>query len=354
MEGSNMINNSDISVIIQGPILNQTLRFSRTGITKLAIDSVRRQLPGATLILSTWAGSKVDDLPVDDVVLSADPGAIDFYRPSARPVNWLNNGNRLISSTQAGLERVNTQYTLKLRSDLWLGADHFKQWMHRFEQFDPSYRVVDARILAFAIYSLKYEIGDNHRQYRPFHVSDWAYFGLSTDLRQLFACPLMQEPQTSRWFEHQPKPEMDIWPERLWRYSPEQYITANFAERNLGLHLDHACDTSGSLLEDSKRFIANNFVILDQSQWRLFSLKLMTLQSLLPDCFYRGLYHHKVWLKDYRQFVDASASARPLLLDKLIRGLLSILPHKTNELPGQQLLRQLLQPELTLMASSVR
>ena len=54
-----MVRTSDISVILQGPVREETRR---------AVQSVRSFLPGAEIILSTWLGEVLEDLG-DDVRL---------------------------------------------------------------------------------------------------------------------------------------------------------------------------------------------------------------------------------------------------------------------------------------------
>jgi hypothetical protein len=298
-----MIDSADISVVIQGSILHATHHWAPHGITQAVIEQVRRVLPASTIIVSTWQNEQIEHLRnVDHFVQSKDPQGYDFYTQEAVVDNRINNCNRLITSTAAGLAQVNTPYVLKIRSDLFVQDAQFLKWFGYYADSDPSYCVVKEKILGFSIYSLKFEIKNHIVQYRPYHVSDWAYFGYTEDLSALYACPLTPEPQTSRWFEHHTKPAIDIWPERLWRYSPEQYITSQFAQRYLNLLLAHGCVSDLETRHQSERFIANNFVILDQSQWQLISLKYFLQQNDLPDLIKKGLYTHQVWYEDYLQY----------------------------------------------------
>lgn len=307
------IDSIDISVIIQGPVFTQTHALAPQGITAQVIQALRQHLPYATLILATWQGQAIDNLDVDTVLQLDDPGTTNFYKDGVKADNLYNNGNRLIYSTQQGLAQVKTRYTLKIRSDLLLFHPLFSSFFDCFNPVDPEWHVLKQRIIGFPIYSLKFEQGLNQNGQniihpRPFHVSDWAYFGLTDDLKALFACPLMQEPATSRWFENKSKHANDIWPERLWRYSPEQYITSNLAERTLGITLEHSSQDDQKTLNASERFIANNFIILDQYQWGLWSLKLQNYQDSLGDGIQAGLYTHAAWYKDYQCYSIAPTS----------------------------------------------
>lgn len=302
-----MIDPLDISIVIQGPILHSTNERAPQGITQAVIDQVRRVLPTSKIIVSTWQHERVEQLTKIDVLLqSPDPQGHDFYTQDAVVMNRLNNCNRLITSTAVGLRHVVTPYVLKIRSDLWLDDADFLKWFGFYKNQDPNYCIVKEKILGFAIYSLKFEKKNNIVQYRPYHISDWAYFGYTRDVQALYDCPLAPEPETSRWFESHARPVVDIWPERLWRYSPEQYITSQFAERFLGLQLAHGCINDLETCTQSERFVANNFVILDQSQWPLLSLKYLLKQEDLPPMLKKGLYTHQVWLQDYKIYCHKS------------------------------------------------
>lgn len=300
------IDSAEISVVIQGPILTQTHALAPQGITHQVLKALRQHLPNAQLILATWQNQPVEGLDADTILSLADPGTTHFYREGTIENNLYNNGNRLIYSTQQGLAQVKTRYTLKIRSDLLMFHPCFSQFFDQFKAVDPAWQVLKKRILSFPIYSLKFEEGIKNgqliQQVRPFHVSDWAYFGLTEDLKILFSCSLMDEPTTSRWFEHRPKPANDLWDNRLWRYSPEQYITSALASKSLGITLDHASQDDADIIDASERFIANNFMFLDQYQWGLYSLKLQNYQDCIGENIQKGLYSHAVWYQDYLRY----------------------------------------------------
>ena len=305
----------DISVVIQGPIFTQTHEWAPKGITYQVVQNIRKFLPEATIIVATWEGQPLDvlaGLDIDKILTLPDPGTVSFYTKGYQTDNLNNNCNRLIYSTQQGLAVVQTPYVLKIRSDLLMFHPMLSCFFGQFDspdKLDTKWQVLSQRILSFPMFSIKYEQGTNRHgkkvnQPRPFHVSDWAYFGNTGDVRRLFDCPLVPEPQTSRWFETRPKPENDIWAQRLWRYPPEQYITSNLAERRLGIHLEHASQDTPEIIDASERFIANNFVILDQKLWGLWSLKLQHYQDELKKFIPAGLYHFDNWHKDYEKYCE--------------------------------------------------
>lgn len=300
-----------ITVVVQGPVMTQTSRLAPQGITHQVLKQLRLHLPGSRIVLSTWADSPVEGLDADEIVLSKDPGTTRFYPPDAKPANPFNNGNRLIVSTQQGLACVKTPYVLKIRSDLALHGNRFLRFMDRYQAYDPKWKVLKQRILAYPIYSLKYEMQGDQVGYRPFHISDWAYFGLTEDVQLLFACDLMPEPETSQWFATHPRIHPTLWPERWWRYSPEQYLTSDLARRTCGVVLKDGDQNDRAIREQSERFIGNNFCVLDQWDWQMWSLKLLNTQMTLPDMIYTGLYRHEVWLNDYVLYANGTRSRQP-------------------------------------------
>ena len=61
------ITSRDISVVVQGPIHKTR--------TKKCLQSIRKNLPAAEIILSTWQNSSVNGMDFDILVANEDPGA---------------------------------------------------------------------------------------------------------------------------------------------------------------------------------------------------------------------------------------------------------------------------------------
>ena len=62
-----MIDSKDISIVIQGK--NEKIKTAK------CINSIRKYLPGSTIIFSTYKNEYVEDLDYDILVESDDPGA---------------------------------------------------------------------------------------------------------------------------------------------------------------------------------------------------------------------------------------------------------------------------------------
>ena len=105
------IKDKDISVVVQGRVEKK--------LTTLCLASVRKCLPGAQLILSTYKGTDTTGLDFDDLVLSDDPGALKFNKTDYC------NINRMLTTSKAGIACAARPYILKLRSDLELRSLDF-------------------------------------------------------------------------------------------------------------------------------------------------------------------------------------------------------------------------------------
>ena len=78
------IKSKDISVVVQGAINSE--------VTPKCLESIRKYLPEAEIILSTWEGSDVVGLDYDKLVLNKDPGTFIYKRSNGAITE--NNMNR--------------------------------------------------------------------------------------------------------------------------------------------------------------------------------------------------------------------------------------------------------------------
>lgn len=258
------ITSKTIAVVVCGPIKNET---------KLCLESIKKVLPSAHIVLSTWAGSDIENLCYNNVIINEDPGAtlqnllVDGTKIEQRP----HNINRLILSTQAGVNYVkdhlpHIQYILKVRTDMWIDHLNFLKYFDKFPKAEEKYKLFKKKIIAYPTYSLKQEIHlqTKLRQKVLFNVSDFAYFGLKEDLVELFSIPLAKEPEFTKYFEFNKKDIPDIFEEnRTWRMPPEQYITSCNAKKILNFKFEHYLDITSENSIISLKFMSNNFIFID-------------------------------------------------------------------------------------------
>jgi WavE lipopolysaccharide synthesis len=281
------ITSKDLSFVVQGPVVTHT---------KALIDGIRNYYPESKIILSTWSGTSVDQLPVDHVILSEDPGS--FLRDEENRI--FHNANRQILSTVRGLEAVTTKYAVKIRSDLIIQGDHILHWLNSPERRlgrQQEYSFLLERALVTNVTTV------NPRKVEPlpFHPCDWFYCGRTEDLLQIWAVPMFPEPLYTHWFKERPKPKNFPFPTSLARFHPENYVWTEFLKKHLSFPFEHSSDNRKSNIELSEASFANNLVILSNEQIGLVSRK----HALTRASMYR-MYTHEDWRRLVRRYADSS------------------------------------------------
>lgn len=106
------IESQDISVVVQGAIELEYI--------KKLLKSIRKFLPKAEIIVSTWEGTDVNYLDYDILQINKDPGCEVFTVFGKK-----HNLNRQILSTKNGIKRTTRKYVLKIRSDMYFDNINF-------------------------------------------------------------------------------------------------------------------------------------------------------------------------------------------------------------------------------------
>lgn len=294
----------DITVIVHGPVLDQAAPGAPQGMTLAAVQSVRKILPGAKVVISTWVGSAAEALGADQVVYSEDPGCLP-YAPKERP----NNVNRQIVAMRAGLEVADSRFVLKLRSDTTLVSDGMMRQWGRFQVRNPHLRVFEQRVITSAFLTYHPRICFQGGRFTPFlfHVNDMIQFGLAADMRKLWMIPLMPAAEFTYFKESELAGKVDKVTNRR---VPEDYIWTSALTAAGFSSNDSWADFRPELIPVSELSIVNNFHLLDQTDMGFLCLK-------YPE-FARG--HHLIdtpyftadeWGALYRIHCDPSAPPPP-------------------------------------------
>ena len=249
-----MIDNKNITVVIQGPVVSSNDRAMDEGITQKAISSIRHNLPGSTIILSTWHGQPIEGLDIDELVLNDDPGGnIIEYNTSGKPV--FVNENRQIVSTKNGLHKVTTEYAIKLRSDNFLSSDNFKAMFEKYKKRASQYELFEERVVINSMFTREVSRGFA----TAFHPSDFFYFGKTNDLLKLWDLPLFDDYK----IDHTKLGCIQYHGYPYYRLSCEQRIFLSALKNNFGIehNINHLNDTNRQLTEISKLTFANNFIV---------------------------------------------------------------------------------------------
>ncbi len=272
-----MIHFDQISVIIQGPYNGD--------VTNRVIASVRNCLPGTVVIFSTCDADLPGKIPgCDQVIVSPDPGVFLYGQ------NGVNNINRQIVNTLAGLTRVRTPFAMKLRSDFAVSGHDFLNFFDSYPESEKKYQVFSHKLLSCCYFSRNPREGVPF----PFHPSDLMFFGKTDDLLKLFDIPLMTKEEA--YWDSAKLPPFQYW--------PEQYVFINCLRKNhFPCDCDFLDDCRPENVEQTERYFASNFIFLDFSQFNLVPQVGGFSMETDPKSF-ESCYTHVEWLRLYRDYVD--------------------------------------------------
>ena len=293
-----MIEKSEISVIVQGAVSSD--------LTKTCLNSVRKELPGAEIILSTWEGSDVSNLNYDQVLFNKDPGGFTDKR-----VPWFtNNCSRMILSSKNGCLAAGNPYILKIRTDVeMLSADFLKHY-NDLPRRSEEYFFFNHRLLCSSYFFKKYADSPEMKSMpTPFHIGDWFQFGLSEDMKKLYNIPLPKEPDFTDYFLTHPYHSVR---QNLFapchRLTPEQYLLLTALQKDFPeLKMETVADYNTENIIQYEKIVANNFIILDPHKWNIRPLKSPYSdwydKDELPKTLVRGLFDEEMLLKDYKKYI---------------------------------------------------
>lgn len=284
----------DISFIIQG-LINQK-------ITKECLNNIRKYFPKSEIILSTYKGENIDGLLYDKVVLTEDNFEAHPYldKPGAK----INNINKQIASTLAGLKEATKKYSFKIRTDFILSGDNFLKYFDKFIKYDENYKVFKHKVLCPISFSRNPRV---KKLPFAFHPSDIAFFGLTEDLINLFDIPLMPKDEFFAWRNHN-----NIISNK---YVPEQYLWINCLRKNgKTINCDYQIHINEELITETEKYFVSNFIFLD---WNQFSL---TKPKKLNNYYkneYSSIITHIEYKKLYKEYIDSSIKTELIDLKRI-------------------------------------
>jgi len=286
-----MIDIKDISVVVQGPV--------DKNVTPEVLSSIRTFLPNAVIILSTWEGSDIEGLDFDKLVLNEDPKS--YYCDVNQ--NILYNLNRQLISTQNGLKLVETEYALKLRSDLYFTKNDFLSYFDQFEIRKEEFSFFKHRVIVSSLTSKMYSDSPENSFPLPFHVSDWFFFGYTQDVQDYFDIPLLDEQSASKYPCDKNKVPVPFY---SWQFAPEQYFCLQWAKKYMNIDFKDWSDWNNINIEQSNQIVASNFIVLDTIQHGLYSRKHFQFINNNDGEIYsfQGYISHLKFLELYRKYCD--------------------------------------------------
>lgn len=280
----------DITVVVQGAVSAE--------FTPICLKSIRKYLPTAHILLSTWDGTDVSGLDIDEVIFNKDPGAIAPMFDSNKNIhNNPNNINRQIVSTLNGLKAVKTKYALKIRTDFEIKHAGFLKYFDKYNKYSNDYQVFEKRVISV--------MGDKP-DIRSFFVYDFLFFGLTKDLLNLFDIPLMTKEDAEWFYTHKPiNDEKYLLTQGLFKYIPEQHIWMNCLAKKypeVFSIMKDCSDVNPESVRVGELSFVNNFVCLDFNQYGVYPLK-DSLQWLYTQDRWH-MFHFIDWQTLYKKYCD--------------------------------------------------
>ncbi len=240
------IKDEDVAVIVQGAIGVET---------PFVTKSIRKYLPNAQIILSTWEQEDVEGCEYDIVIFNKDPGAFETFG------NWINI-NRQIISTKAGINAVNRRYVLKLRSDLIMLSSDILNYFQVYMNKNPLYAVFENKILIGELFTCK----NNSARDVAFHVSDWFFFGEVEDIHRFYDCVKIFSFE-NEFEQYKDNEEFPI------VYGNETHVATAAYKETHNLCIEDFLSGDLDLMRDSNEYILSNFSILSFCQHGIMNIK---------------------------------------------------------------------------------
>jgi hypothetical protein len=263
------VQSRDISVVIQGPLYNDAT-------ARLCITSIRKHLPEAEIILSTWDHT---DLEADKIIISNEP-------PAFMNINGTqNNILKQIISTQNGINAANRSYVLKFRADHQLTNDNITMMRNYHVDLPSNKRFFTQPITITNFFA-------RNPAYFPllFHISDVIQFGKKEDLLDLWSISLPNENDLIL----KKNPLLPFLGNFIGFYSfsqvPEQTLLLGWLKKHgFNIHLPYLYYTNYILFKLSEDIISTYFHLINQERSGI----------LFPERFYQdNPINHSVYTED--------------------------------------------------------
>lgn len=268
----------DISIVLQGAI--------SPGITRTCLLKLRSIFPEAELILSTWKNSETSDLNADKIVFSEDPGAVVVDKIAGT----LNNVNRQIISTQAGIKAATRPYILKTRTDILFENADFLFYFGKYDDIPSPY--FKNRLLICNYYTR------NPRIFSAcFHPSDWIVFGNGIDVKNYYKNIPTMTRKDETWFSYHSK-KSNLFTNYICRFTPEQHIFLHFLKNHKKISCNCYYDCTQELIRETEKNFAQCFVVLNyQKQLPIIFSKYdpnryFEKYTLISHWQWKALYRH--------------------------------------------------------------
>ena len=241
----------DLTILIQGPFFQYEQYNSNKN-----IQILKQNFPKSKIFISTWKNeNKFQSNQIDKIIYNEDPGFIkDCHTGSATAGS---NIKRQIISVKNGLDKIDTKYTLKVRSDCYFNSNKIKKINLDYYDRDQKYKIFDERIIISSLGSL-----NQKRTNILYHFNDWFNYGLTKDLKKIWNLKISENDINYFSKNHQKKNNI-LGKDWDLKYTAEQYIYFKSIEYNFNPGIEHSHDYSNDKLIIANKYLVNNFYLED-------------------------------------------------------------------------------------------
>ena len=269
------IENKDITILLHGGLQEKISSFD------LSLKSLIKNFNGSNLFLSTWSDKnlKTIDFIFDKVIVTKDPGAslVSQNPPIKHALT------RHIVSTVEGLKHVKSKYCLITRDDLVINKNFTKKYINYSKYIEGENIYTKQPILAIAE-GTKKENFFGRKFLRKhiwmndflFHTCDFLYFGLTSDLKNLFNCSIpIDDPDFGEYFEVNKnfiKDRRSFVGHNLpyhQKYISETYPIIKFLNKKINMPMSHSWQRDKNLEEISEKWHSNNIILINMKSNRI-------------------------------------------------------------------------------------
>jgi len=290
----------NVTFCVQGPLRSGD---GSRDYARVLVESIHKYFPYSPVVISTWESErKFTFTSKEKLIFSQDPGSQLRYLDGEK-----NNINRQIKSSQVALSQVNTEFSVKVRSDLVFHSNNLLRVLPLIDGKSSStgkFALFEQRIVVLD--RLTFSPARFPSAGLSLHVSDHFQMGRTDDLSSFWNIPRINQFDETAFFSDAVRNEDMLLHIPRWR--AEQYFwIMNIKKRfpDLGT-LDSWKSSESDLNFKSEEFFFDNIIPAKTSTLGLKSQKYRwsKFDDLVSSTY---AYSFKDWsstLKDFDGFED--------------------------------------------------
>jgi hypothetical protein len=299
------IDSKKISVVVQGLSVGMEEIDSQKRYTERCLKSIRKFLPESQVIFSTWKRCNTKNLECDEIIKGEEPSPIYMALPNGN-IKLMTVNNQIIS-TNNGLKIVDREYVLKVRSDLVLEGLGFIKYFQKYNK-NSGGEFLKKRVVVLPTYNPR------KRTKILFDPSDWMFFGLTEDIKNIFSIPVMDVNNLKGEIINNHYSISD-------NFEAEPYIWTTFLSKFTDL--DFPCQNffSEKHLIMSEKSYAKNLIMLPACKAGVKCLKMPNAGYGARPWLSQGLYTFSEYKTMYNKYNDKKIFFIPNILESLLYGI---------------------------------